>query len=266
MSARMVVHASLRAAARSSKSAVCAANTHQDTKREHRTELEIKHEPSRENREARTAEAGVALVLVLLVTMTMSALAMSLAVMVSTESRVSANYRDGMETLYGAEAALARVLPDLSGEPDVNRVLTGVAVSSFTDGAPGLRRLPDGSFTDLHALTSMLNCGRVVCREEDLLEADNGRPWGVNNPRWQLYGHGFLPGGSRVYGVVWVADDPSETDGDPLTDGADTTNPGRGRLSITAHGYGPAGTRRVIEASVETSAGRVSVLSWREIR
>ena len=50
------------------------------------------------------SERGVALILVLLVMMTLSALSMSLAVMVSTESRVAANYRDGIEVLYGAEA------------------------------------------------------------------------------------------------------------------------------------------------------------------
>jgi hypothetical protein len=211
-------------------------------------------------------QTGVALILVLLVTMTLSALAMSLAVMVTTESRVSASYRDGMETLYGAEAAFERVLPDLSVESDINPALAGQARSSFIDGPPGLRRLPDGSFTDLRALTSLLNCGRVVCREEDRLEAGDERPWGANNPQWQLYGYGPLPGGSRVYGVVWVADDPSETDGDPLTDGGGTDNPGRGRLSLIAHGYGPGGARRVIEASVATGAGHPSILSWREVR
>jgi Tfp pilus assembly protein PilX len=50
------------------------------------------------------SERGVALILVLLVMMTLSALSMSLAIMVSTESRVAANYRDGIEVLYGADA------------------------------------------------------------------------------------------------------------------------------------------------------------------
>ena len=49
------------------------------------------------------------------------------------------------------------------------------------------------------------------------------RPWGTNNPIWRLYAHGALadlsPSGaidSNVYVVVWVADDPLETDGLPL--------------------------------------------------
>jgi hypothetical protein len=211
-------------------------------------------------------DRGVALILVLLVMMTLSALALSLAVLVSTESRVTANYRDGMEAFYGAEAALARVLPELAAESDPTRVLTGLAVSSFVDGPPGSRRLPDGMFTDLHALTSMLNCGRPVCREADLDETREDRPWGRNNPRWQLYGYGRLPDDSRVYAVVWVADDPSETDMDPLTDGGGEDNPGRGRLSVTAHGYGPASTRRAIEATVARDDRGFTVLSWREVR
>jgi hypothetical protein len=223
-------------------------------------------------------DRGVALILVLLVMMTISALAMSLALMISTESRVTANYRDGMEALYGADAALERVLPDLAAEPDLDRVLSGLAVSSFIDGPPGRRRLPDGTFTDLHALTSMVSCGRPVCGDADLDEPRGDRPWGQNNPRWQLYSYGPAfavgPADSQVYTVVWVADDPSEADLDPFTDGGPSTapgpegeeNPGRGRLSIRVHGYGRAGSRRVIEATIARGDGGLTVLSWREVR
>ena len=219
------------------------------------------------------SDRGVALILVLMVMMTLSALAMSLALMVSTENRVAATYRDGMEVLYGADAALHRVLPDLAAAADRDLALTGTALSSFIDGPPGLRRLPDGTFTDLRALTSMVNCGRAVCSDADLNEAREDRPWGRNNPRWQLYGYGPLsaggpgrPGDSLIYVVVWVADDSSETDGDPLTDGGGEENPGRGRLSLMAHGYGRSGTRRVIESTVSQSDQGISVLSWREVR
>ena len=233
------------------------------------------------------SERGVALILVLLVMMTLSALSMSLAIMVSTESRVAANYRDGIEVLYGADAALERVLPDLVAESDLNAVLAGLTLSSFIDGPAGMRRMPDGTFTDLRALTSMVNCGRPVCRDVDLDEVRDDRPWGQNNPRWQLYAYGRLAalaggpstslgagGAPGVYVVVWVADDQSETDMDPFTDGGPSTllgaggedNPGRGRLMVTAHAYGPSGTRRVVEATVALGDPGFSVLSWREIR
>ena len=232
------------------------------------------------------SDRGVALILVLLVMMTLSALSMSLALMVSTESRVAANYRDGIEVLYGADAALERVLPDLAAAPDLNAVLAGTTVSTFIDGPAGTRRMPDGTFTDLRALTSMVNCGRPVCSDVDLDEVRDDRPWGRNNPRWQLYAYGRLTEleaspstslgarGSRVYAVVWVADDPSETDLDPFTDGGppmlpgvgSEDNPGHGRLALLSHAYGPNGTRRVIEATVAKGELGFSVLSWREIR
>lgn len=210
-------------------------------------------------------DRGIALILVLLVMMTLSALALSLSVLVSTETTVAANYRDGLAALYGAEAALQRVLPDLAAEVDLDRILVGQAVSSFIDGPPGTRQLPNGLFTDLHALTAMLNCGAYSCGVADLDETREDRPWGANNPRWQLYGYGWLPGEPRVYGVVWVADDASETDGDPWTDGGEGTA-GRGRLSITSHGYGPAGARRMIEATAVKDDRGLRLLSWREIR
>jgi hypothetical protein len=214
-------------------------------------------------------DRGVALVTVLVVMVALSALAMSLSLLASTESRVTATYRDGLEVLYGAEAALERVLPDLAAEPDFTRVLAGLAISSFTDGPPGTRTLPDATFTDLRTLTATLNCGLDACDDAALDVIRQDRPWGRNNPRWQLYGYGPLPGASRVYTVVWVADDPSETDQDPMTDGGEGDggeNPGRGRLSLIAHGYGPTATRRVVEATVARDDGRLRVVSWREVR
>lgn len=212
------------------------------------------------------SERGVALILVLLVMMTLCALAMSLAVLISTESRVAGSYRDGIEVGYVAAAAIERVLPDLAAEADLSGVLAGVRVSSFTDGPPGPRRMPDGTFMDLHTLTSMVSCGQPTCSNADLDEVREDRPWGRNNPRWQLYAHGELEADSRVYAVVWVADDASETDMDPLMDGTSEDDPGRGRLAVLAHAYGPAATRRIVEATVARDERGMRVLSWREIR
>jgi type IV pilus assembly PilX-like protein len=171
-------------------------------------------------------ERGVALIVVMLVMMALSALGMSLALVTSTERQVTATYRDGMAVLYAADAALERVLPDLE------------ATSSFIDGPPGPRRMPDGTLIDLHDLTSMVS------------EARSG---GV--PPWQLFGHGPLsiatahsPG---VYAIVWRAADPSDTPG---------------RLSVMVHAYGPHGTRRIIEATLLRADRGAEMISWREIR
>jgi hypothetical protein len=55
---------------------------------------------------------------------------------------------------------------------------------------------------------------------------------------------------SRMYVVVWVADDPSENDNDPTVDGVAQTNPGSGVLSMRAEAFGPGGIHKVIETTV----------------
>jgi hypothetical protein len=99
------------------------------------------------------------------------------------------------------------------------------------------------------------------------------RPWGRNNPRWQLYGYDviqdLLPPGridSRIFVAVWVADDPFENDDDPMRDGALPSNPGRGAAIVRAHAYGPGGQQRIVEGVVARNGKRLHLLSWRELR
>ena len=76
----------------------------------------------------------------------------------------------------------------------------------------------------------------------------------LNNPRWQLYAWGRLAdwlAGEAIdaghYVVVLVADDPAETDGDPLVDGP---GPGFGVLLLRAEAFGPGGTHAVVEQTL----------------
>jgi hypothetical protein len=60
---------------------------------------------------------------------------------------------------------------------------------------------------------------------------------------------------SLDYVVVWIADDPAETDGDATKDGITPglngqPNPGKGVLAMHADAYGPMGVKRVIEVTV----------------
>ena len=88
-------------------------------------------------------------------------------------------------------------------------------------------------------------------RERDSLQAqtDAVAVWGQNNPRWQLYAYGplsaILPDGvdSPVYVAVYVADDPSENDNNPLIDG-------NGVLTLHAIAWGAGGSRKVIETTI----------------
>jgi hypothetical protein len=190
----------------------------------------------------------------------LTALGMALSLTTTTERRISSNYRDGVETLYAADAAVERVMQDVLTVPDWNRILDGTVTSSFTDGAPGLRTLPDGSSMDLTDATNMARCGKTsACSVGEMDTYTEERPWGKNNPRWQLYAFGRLEDviqtntvNSNVYVIVWMADDPADNDDNPLQDGgtANGSNPGTGVLSMLAYAYGPTGARRVIEATV----------------
>jgi type IV pilus assembly PilX-like protein len=215
-------------------------------------------------------EDGVALIVALMAMMLMMALGLTLIMTTTTETRISANYSQGTEALYAADAAVERVMDDILTVPDWNDILRGTARSAFVDGTPsGVRTLPDGSMLDLDKATSMLDCGKTSCSAADMDAWTDERPWGSNNPRWQLYAYGpissMLPTdtiNSNDYVVVWIADDPSETDNDPTTDGAPgvncdqsndptcTSNPGLGVLAMHAEAYGPGGAKRVIEVTV----------------
>ena len=212
-------------------------------------------------------ERGFALVIALLAVALLAALAVAVVTVADVETQVAANFRDGREALYAADAGLARAVAELSIAPRWTDVLTGAAPSAFTD--PTLTPEPPGGGArlDLAAAT----------RELQAL-ADAGRRWGANTPVWRLYAWGALAGldptgaiDSRCYIVVWVADDPSEVDGDPWSDA-------NGRLLVRADAFGPGATRRGVAATVarDGSSGVGSggppapsgtrILAWRLVR
>jgi hypothetical protein len=214
-------------------------------------------------------EDGIALIVALMATMLMTALGVALILTTSTETMITANYRNGQEALYAADAALERAMDDILTVPDWNDLLSGKAQSAFIDGAPsGARTMPDGTQIDLTQLLNLANCGKVTaCSASDLTANLTGsRPWGANNPVWQLYAYNRLdalvPSGSinsQFYVVVLVADDPSEIDNDPTHDGTvpcatgvvpPACNPGTGVLSLRAEAFGPRGAHKVIELTV----------------
>ena len=116
------------------------------------------------------------------------------------------------------------------------------------------------------------------------------RPWGINNPRWELYAWGpirqvtsAITGEPHMYVVVWIGDDQDDIDGDPLHDGVMPDNPGSGVVALVAHAYGPEQVRRVVaatiargpagaapdssdESSTPAQPPRPRIVSWREVR
>lgn len=218
-------------------------------------------------------ERGSALVLVLLCAVLFLALGGALVVVASTESTISATFRESAAALSGAEAAIVRVAADLAIAPDVTAVLAGAATSTFIDGpAAGLRAVPDGTVLDLAALVNLERCGDVACTAAQLDAITADRPWGANNPRWQRYASGWLrdltpqANAPRVYVIVWIGDDPLETDADPVADDPDPDALGHDAVLIRAVAYAAYSVRRRLEVLARRDAGIVRLASWREIR
>ena len=188
-------------------------------------------------------ERGVALVVVLLATMLLTALAMTLVMVSSGETLLTANYRNGEEALYAADAAVERVVQDLLTVAQWNDLLkpTGNLQSSFTEGNTTVT-LADGSSIDLTKETTRIQ------GETDALDL-----WAGNNPQWRLYAYGpvanMLPDGvqSPAYVAVWVADDPSEVDSDPTLDA-------NGVLTLHAEAWSIGGAHKVVEVTVARTA------------
>jgi hypothetical protein len=204
-------------------------------------------------------ERGTALVTALMATMLMTALGLALVLTTTTETQISANFRNSQEAMYAADAGVERVMQDLLTVPDWNKVLIGDDLSAFVDGSPsGTRKLADGTILDLTKATNMANCAKVTtCSTTEMNTATDDRPWGENNPRWILYAYGWMSNmistntiNSPMYVAVWAADDPSETDNDPTVDGSTADNKGAGVLSLRAEAFGPGGTHKVIEVTV----------------
>lgn len=182
-------------------------------------------------------ERGVALVIVLLSTMLLTALAISLVLLTSSETLLTANYRNAHESLYAADAAVERVVQDLLTVSQWNDLLSGAVQSSFVEGST-TTTLADGTSIDVN-------------RERDRVQAetDSLDVWGTNDPVWRVYSYGpmanMLPEGieTDAYVMVLIGDDPSESDGNPLADS-------NGVLTLHAEAWGAGGARKVVEVTV----------------
>ncbi len=190
--------------------------------------------------------------LALVATAILNALGLGLITLTNTEALIAANYREASQMLYAAEAAAECAVSDVGRTASWSDVLSGASASTFRDAtlAPVL---PSGERLDLAALTAALQAS-----------SDATVRRGANNPRWRLFLYHPLSqiarsSDSTEYVVAWVADDPAETDDDPLADG-------NGRVTVRAQAFGRQGTERTIDVTIAKAPMGASILSWREIR
>jgi PilX N-terminal len=204
-------------------------------------------------------ERGAALVVALMATMLLSALGLALILTTTTETKIAGNYTYAQEAMYAADAAIERTVQDVLTIPDWNDMLSGAQRSAFVDGAPsGTRTLPNGAEIDLGEATNMINCGKLsTCSATEMNTFTEDRPWGLRNPRYQLFAYGpsnaFIETGtlnSPFYVVVWVADDPADSDDDPTKDGNNAANFGSGVILLRAEAWGARGAHRIIEVTL----------------
>jgi PilX N-terminal len=221
-------------------------------------------------------DEGFALVIVLMAMLLLTALGLMLVLGTATETMVAAHFQMSQEAFYAADGGLHRVVDELGPNTDWTNALRGEQ-SAFSVGSRSAI-LSDGTSVDLVKSTDLMNCGHTGgCSPPEMDAVTADRPWGANNPRWNLYAHGpvnqLVPTASinsSLYVAVWVSDDACENDDDPTSDGTSPSNPGSGMVNVRAEAFGPRGTHKVVEATVARPPGQASVgiqvISWRELR
>jgi len=218
---------------------------------------------------------GMVLIAVLLLTLLISALGVALSLTASSEALIAANFRERQEARYAAAAAAERAIAEIEGVADWNQLLDGRMRSAFFSGSlPEPRMLTDGSALVLEQLRNLASCRKeTACSSAEMDSVTNERPWGINNPRWQLFAAGWLRDmaaagviDSAYYTVVMIGDDPLETDGDPLRD-APPAQAGAAVVVVRAYAFGPRGARHAVEATVaRIRDGRVRAIAWHDRR
>ncbi len=230
-----------------------------------------------------SSQRGQALVLTLLAIGVFSTLAATIALSTSFGRLVETNYEDAVNLANASDSALELAARELAAIADWNEVLSGVRTSILVDGVPGRRVLADGAAIDLPAMTNALTCGQSGwCTDAQVRATTAERPWGSNNPRWQLFLHlPLLPGPAMprvahpLYLVVWIGDDAREIDGNSENDDEGAGQEGRYVVRARAESFGPRGGRHAVEAELarmctgegadERCRPGVRVLSWRSV-
>lgn len=228
------------------------------------------------------SESGTALIAALVLLAMMSVVGLGLALTTGIEPALASAHESSLASVYCADAGLAIASRELRDIADWSLVLSGQVMSTVLHATTSDRlALPDGTHIDVTGLTNAANCGHVAaCTTGELDAFSTDRPWGSNNPRWQLFGHVRL---DQLVGpdvelrpcevVVWVADDPAELDGDPLHDSqvdvSGSFPPGAGIIVIRAEGFGTGSAHRVLTQTLArppVAGAAPLLLAWREIR
>lgn len=222
-------------------------------------------------------EHGSALLPVLLLMLLFSAAAIGMSIVIRVELIIASRFVQSAEALYAAEAGLAAALAELRDLPDWTPVLDGARPSVRSDGVfSGTKTVPGGG--------TVLTCCGPQSAASRLTSDTAASPLPARRSvQWQPFlwaaFQSLVPADppSRLFLVVWVADDEEDGDGNATVDG-------NGVIIVRAEAIEPGGLRRIVEAyaarrlaappafgeeeDAEPVAGipAVAIQAWREVR
>jgi hypothetical protein len=210
----------------------------------------------------REPDRGIALVATLIVMAVVAAIGLGLVLTTSLEPLAAANSETAWAACLAADSGIAIAAHELAGITDWDLVLGGGIGSVVLNQSGSTIELPDGSLASIADLTNSAVCGHASpCSAAEATAFTADRPWGPNNPRWRLFGHGrldqLIPNGTGsrlVTVVVWVGDDFADADGDPFHDArlgpSGEWQPGAGVLALRAEAFAARGGHRTVVATI----------------
>jgi hypothetical protein len=220
----------------------------------------------------RRREDGAAMLMALVALALLTAIGVATLLTSSSEIVIAGTFRDQRSAVYAADAVVVRAIDELAAMSDWSALINGATSASLVDGPPsGTRTLQDGRTIDLAQVVNMATCQKVAACTTSEADAVTGqRPWGPNNPRWQLYAYGplrnMLPPSAvdaPWYVVLMVGDDPLRN--------VDV-------VAVRAEAFGPRGAHAATERLIARTTvadtdynngggeSAVRILSWREVR
>jgi len=196
-------------------------------------------------------ETGAALVLALCVVVCLSGIGLGMAAATSSERQVAANARSAETISLAAASVVEGVIGEVAAAPSWSPLVSGAATSVFNAGSHQVLT-PSRMTINLDTITAEIQA-----------DAMSAYPVGMNTPVWRLYGWGPLTtlaglpaGDSGAYVAVWVADDPSDNDGNPAADA-------NGVIMLHGEAFGYGASRASAELVLKRTAAGPRVLSWR---
>jgi hypothetical protein len=197
------------------------------------------------------SDGGAALVLALLVVVCLSGIGLGMVAASASERQISANSRNAAAINLAASAVVEGVIGEVAAAPSWSPLVSGAQLSMFNAGAHQVTT-PSRTLLNLDVITAEI-------------QADAAATYslGGNTPQWRLFGWGPLTtlaglpaGDSGAYVAVWVADDPSDNDGNASADA-------NGVIMLHGEAFGYGASRAAADVVLKRTAAGPRVLSWR---